>query len=143
MRLNNSFFRHKPQHKITWQNSRGQSSPIDYIIPNSAINPTQVLDTRSLTSANMGSEPFLSHVKNRSTLNAIFIVRQIVEIAIEYGKPAFMCFIDLTKAFDRVKLFDVINILRRKHIPEAIIGTINSHLNEPKTDRGNSKAIGN
>lgn len=49
--------------------------------------------------------------KNRSTLDAIFITRQIVEKAIQYGKPAFMCFIDLTKAFDRVKLIDVINIL--------------------------------
>lgn len=57
-------------------------------------------------------------------LHAIFIARQIVEKAIEYGKLAFMCFIDLTKAFDRVKLIDVINILMRKHIPEAIIETL-------------------
>lgn len=41
--------------------------------------------------------------KNRSTIDAIFIVRQITEKALEFNKPAYLCFIDLTKAFDRLR----------------------------------------
>lgn len=39
-------------------------------------------------------------------------MRQIVEKTIDYGKPTFICFIDMTKAFDKVKLSNIINILR-------------------------------
>lgn len=35
-----------------------------------------------------------------STSDAIFVVSQIVEKAIEYNRPAFMCFVDLKKTFD-------------------------------------------
>ncbi|XP_045466584.1 craniofacial development protein 2-like [Harmonia axyridis] len=65
IRINNTFFRHKSQHKITWQNSRGQSSTIDYILSNRAIHATQILDVRSLTSANIGSDHFLALCKLR------------------------------------------------------------------------------
>lgn len=40
--------------------------------------------------------------QNRSTTYAIFIIRQITEKAIEFNHPAFMCFMDLTKAFNRI-----------------------------------------
>lgn len=56
LRINNTFFDHKPQHKITWRNTRGQSSMIDYIISNRLIHPSQILDVRTLTSANIGSD---------------------------------------------------------------------------------------
>ena len=36
----------------------------------------------------------------RSCVDAVFIMRQITEKAIEYNKPVFICFIDLEKAFD-------------------------------------------
>ena len=49
--------------------------------------------------------------KNRSAIDAIFTIRQIAEKAIEFNKPAFMCFVDLTQAFDRVKLEDVVPLL--------------------------------
>ena len=35
-------------------------------------------------------------------------LRQIAEKAIEFNKPAFMCFIDINQAFDKVILTDVI-----------------------------------
>ena len=35
-----------------------------------------------------------------------------------------MCFIDLTKAFDRVRLADVIERLREKEVPEQIVRVI-------------------
>ena len=42
--------------------------------------------------------------KNRSAIDVIFTIRQKTEKAIEFNKQAFMCFVDLTQAFDRVKL---------------------------------------
>ncbi|XP_048516470.1 uncharacterized protein LOC125502436 [Dendroctonus ponderosae] len=43
----------------------------------------------------------------------VFVLRQIVEKSIEYNKPAFICFVDLTRAFDRVQLKDVLQNLTR------------------------------
>jgi len=34
--------------------------------------------------------------KNRSTINVIYIIRQILGKVIEYNAPAYMCFVDLT-----------------------------------------------
>lgn len=44
--------------------------------------------------------------------------------AIEFDKPAYTCFVDLTKAFDKVQLGDVIVELKRKGIHPKIIETI-------------------
>lgn len=38
----------------------------------------------------------------------------------EYDKPAFMCVIDITKAFDCIKLKDILNILKANKIPEDL-----------------------
>lgn len=61
---------------------------------------------------------------NRSAVDAIFIIRQITEKAIEFNKTAFMCFIDLTQAFDRVQLTDVITLLHKRNIHPNIIRII-------------------
>lgn len=63
-------------------------------------------------------------VFRRSTMDAIFILWQIAEKALEYYTPAYLCFIDLTKAFDRVKLEDILNIFREKNAPKNIIRII-------------------
>jgi hypothetical protein len=47
-------------------------------------------------------------------------IRQIREKAIEYNTSAYLCFIDLTKAFDRIKLNDVVNALQKKNTPQRI-----------------------
>ena len=51
--------------------------------------------------------------QNRSTIDAIFTL-QVTEKALEYNKPAYLCFIDLVQAFDRVKVNDAINVLKQK-----------------------------
>ncbi|KAH1021854.1 hypothetical protein HUJ04_011340 [Dendroctonus ponderosae] len=118
------------------RNSRGQSSTIDYILSDRAIHPAQILDVRSLTSANIGSDHFLvlcrlriyiqkkrlspSPEKEKWNIESLNDP-QITETLIEYGTPAFLCFIDLTKAFDKVRLRDVIKILKAKHLPTPII----------------------
>lgn len=61
---------------------------------------------------------------NRSAIDAIFIIRQITEKAIEFSKVAFMCFVDLTQAFDRVRLADVLALLQKRNIHPNTIRTI-------------------
>lgn len=46
--------------------------------------------------------------RNRLMVDAIFVLRQLVEKAID-NKSLFLCSIDLKQAFDRVKLKDVTN----------------------------------
>ncbi|XP_044746344.1 poly [ADP-ribose] polymerase tankyrase-1-like [Coccinella septempunctata] len=53
---------------------------------------------------------------NRSTVDAIFIVRQLVQKSIEFNKPMSVCFVDFTKAFDRIRLSDVIRSLEKNNI---------------------------
>ncbi|KAH1024898.1 hypothetical protein HUJ05_009734 [Dendroctonus ponderosae] len=61
---------------------------------------------------------------NRSTIDAILTLRQIAEKAIEFNKPAFMCFIDLSQAFDKVRLTDVIKLLEERKIHQNIVSII-------------------
>ena len=63
--------------------------------------------------------------KNRSVIDAIFTIRQITEKTIEFNKPTFMCFVDLTKAFDRVKLKDVVPLLQKREVHPRILTIIN------------------
>ena len=46
----------------------------------------------------------------RSCIDAV-IVKQIAEKALEFNKPAYICFVDLEKAFDNLDLWDILNIL--------------------------------
>jgi len=70
---------------------------------------------------------------NRSTTDALFIIRQVVEKAIEFNNPAFICFVDLVKAFDRVKLQDVITILMNKQVPLNMVRIIKDMYTNTKT----------
>jgi len=72
--------------------------------------------------------------KNRSTTDIIFMVRQIAEKSIELNHTAFICFVFHTKAFDRVKLADVIECLREREVPEQIVKVI-KELNTDTTAR--------
>ncbi|XP_050455237.1 craniofacial development protein 2-like [Cataglyphis hispanica] len=67
LRINNTYYDHKDQHKITWANTRSQTSMIDFIISNRAVHPTQVVDVRSLSSADVGSDHRLVLGKIRLT----------------------------------------------------------------------------
>ena len=50
-------------------------------------------------------------VEDKSTRNVIFIIRMLSEPAIEMQKDLYLCFIDYTKAFDKVKHEQLINML--------------------------------
>ena len=51
--------------------------------------------------------------KVNGTKDAVFLVRMITERAIEKQKDMYMCFLDLEKAFDTVKLGLLIDVFRR------------------------------
>ena len=52
-------------------------------------------------------------VEEKGTRNAMFILRNIVERGIEMQKDIYTCFIDYSKAFDKVKHKDMIEILQQ------------------------------
>ena len=43
-----------------------------------------------------------------------------MEKSFEFNHPAYLCFVDLEKPFDRVRLADVIDCLREREVPEHI-----------------------
>ena len=50
-------------------------------------------------------------MQNKGTRNAIYILRTLAERAIEMQKDVYLCFIDYSKAFDRVRHKELIQIL--------------------------------
>ena len=53
---------------------------------------------------------------------------------IEFNHPAYLCFVNLTKAFDRVRLADVLDCLMVREVPEQIVSII-KELNTDMTAR--------
>ena len=60
----------------------------------------------------------------RSCVDAVYILRKMVEKSIEYNNPAFLFFINLAKAFDCVRIDDIVHLLYKRDIPINIIQTI-------------------
>ena len=50
-------------------------------------------------------------VKDKGTRNAIYMLRNLTERAIEIQKYLYLCFIDYTKAFDKLRHGDIMSIL--------------------------------
>lgn len=80
-----------------------------------------ITNKNSITSFEDEQQRFRS---GRSCVDAVFVLRQIVEKSIEYNKPAYLCFIDRTKAFDRIKLESITHLLYNRDIPMNIVRTI-------------------
>jgi hypothetical protein len=62
--------------------------------------------------------------QNRSTIDNIFIIRQIVEKCYEHNMDIHNIFIDYTHAFDSVKRNKIIECLFQYHIPVKLIRLI-------------------
>lgn len=91
---------------------------------NTSLKLTTKIITEKLSSLTEHQEEQQGFRKGRSCTDAIFVVRQIVEKALEFNRPAFMCLIDLQKAFDRIRLSDMTEILARREIPTSLIQLI-------------------
>ncbi|GJQ66899.1 hypothetical protein Trydic_g7919 [Trypoxylus dichotomus] len=59
----------------------------------------------------------------KKSKNAVYVVRELIEQAIEYNKPAYMYFIDLTRAFDRIQFEHVADELGPRRIHPNIVET--------------------
>ena len=55
-------------------------------------------------------------VEGKGTSNAIFMLRTIIEQTLEIQKEVYLCFVDYTKAFDRVQLMEIIKQLQKLHV---------------------------
>src|SRR5215469_7200857 len=62
--------------------------------------------------------------RGRSCTDAIFVIRQLTEKALEFNRPIYLCFIDIEKAFDKIRLKHVLNILRDLGVPSGILSLI-------------------
>ena len=59
------------------------------------------------------SETQFGFMADKGTRNAIFALRTLMERAIEVQKDLYLCFIDYSKAFDKVRHSDLFDILLR------------------------------
>ena len=74
--------------------------------------------------------------EDTGTRNAIFILRNLCERAIEVQKDLYVCFIDYTKAFDKVRHCDMLDILQELDIDGKDIRLIrNLHWNQKASIR--------
>ena len=108
-----------------------------------------MMRARSRIKPEIGDEQY-GFVENRDTRNIIFMVWMLFERAIEQPKDFYMCFIDYSKAFYKVKheeLFQLmegidldgkdIHILRKLYLEQAACMKTNNETCEYiKTERG-------
>ena len=69
----------------------------------------------------------------RSTEDAIFIFRRIQESYLEKNRKLFICFVDLEKAFDRVRRKVIEWVQRKKLVPEKLVQAVTSMYKGAKT----------
>ena len=72
----------------------------------------------------LSSEEQAGYRGGRSTTEQTFILRNIVEQAIEWNSNLFLCFIDFEKAFDIVNRDTLWKIMRSYGIPSKLIRII-------------------
>ena len=59
-----------------------------------------------------------------STVDQIWVVRQVIEKATEYRTPVHLCFVDLTKAYDSVDCTALVEVLRSYGVPHQLVDII-------------------
>ncbi|GFO11990.1 RNA-directed DNA polymerase from mobile element jockey-like [Plakobranchus ocellatus] len=67
-------------------------------------------------------------VEDKGTSNAIYILRTLIERALEAQKDVYLCFIDYTNAFDRVRHDEIITQLKQLNIDGKDLRIIKNHI---------------
>ena len=67
---------------------------------------------------------------NRSTIDQIFVLRQLAEQYEEFGRELYVCYIDFKKAFDSVWRKGLWRVMRHYGYPEKIIRILEEMYNE-------------
>ena len=75
-----------------------------------------LLRARNRITPEIGVEQF-GFVKDSGTRNAIFTLKNLVERAIEMKRDVFLCFVDYTKAFDKVRHDSLFKDLKTLNLP--------------------------
>ena len=70
------------------------------------------------------TEPQCGFRRGRSTIDMIFVARQLQEKFREHHQDLYLAFVDLTKAFDTVNRDLLWNILRKYGCPPTFIATL-------------------
>ena len=68
----------------------------------------------------------------RGTIDAVFILRRMQEEYHAKGKKLYVCFVDLDKGFDKVARKLLEWAMRKKGIPEVLVGSVMSLYVEAK-----------
>ncbi|EYB91134.1 hypothetical protein Y032_0210g2145 [Ancylostoma ceylanicum] len=82
-----------------------------------------LLDMRLRDMVEIASDQF-GFVPERSTIDAIFIARQVMEKYREKNKPCHIAFLDLEKAYDRLPRAVIWDLMRERGIPEYMVKTV-------------------
>ena len=67
-------------------------------------------------------------MRNRSTVDHIFSIRQIFEKKWEYNKDIYQLFIDFEKAYDSIQIESLLDILIRFGVPKRLVRIIKTCL---------------
>ena len=77
----------------------------------------------------------IGSMRERGTINAIFILRRLQEEYHAKRKKLYMCFVDPEKAFDRLPRTVLEWAMRKKGIPEALVRSVMSLYEGAKSER--------
>ncbi|EYC15085.1 hypothetical protein Y032_0038g3625 [Ancylostoma ceylanicum] len=83
----------------------------------------RLLDMRLRDTVEIASDQF-RFVPERSTIDAIFIARQVMEKYREINKPCHLAFLDLEKRYDRLPCAVLSEMMRERGIPKCIVRTV-------------------
>ena len=84
------------------------------------------------------SDEQFGFVEGKGTSNAIYTIRNVIERGMEKQKDIYICFIDYSKAFDRVKHSHLIEILKNVDIDKTRLETDSTYILE-KTSNSQSR----